>query len=178
MYILVAMYSLRYTCISTTPHVWSWYPSHKLLHFPNPGIQFQTLYKLTLYCTQAPHWPCHGDGIIISTQSDSQPKPRRGSPGKDVLGLGFQLEILHGNFKKTKNKKKHLWDFKGNKMKKDWKPEPKPNKKRGLKKLCDEVGCCKVFIMTCLERARLTNAVILYSKCEAIKIFIVCYHMP
>lgn len=101
MYILVAMYSLRYTCISTTPHVWSWYPSHKLLHFPNPGIQFQTLYKLTLYCTQAPHWPYHGDGIIISTQSDSQPKPRRGSPGKDVLGLGFQLEILHGDFQKN-----------------------------------------------------------------------------
>ena len=42
--------------------------------------------------------PYHTDGTIISTQSDSQSKPRRGSQEKDILGPGFQLETLHGNF--------------------------------------------------------------------------------
>lgn len=41
--------------------------------------------------------PYHTDGIIISTRTDSQSKPRRGSPRKDVLGQSFQMENLHGN---------------------------------------------------------------------------------
>lgn len=47
-----------------------------------------------MHCTG----PYHADGIIISTQSDSWSKPRRGSHRKDILGPGFQLETLHGNF--------------------------------------------------------------------------------
>lgn len=38
----------------------------------------------------------HTDGIIISTRTDSQSKPRKGSPRKDVLGQSFQMENLHG----------------------------------------------------------------------------------
>lgn len=161
MYILVAMYILRYICISTTPHVWSRYPSHKLLHFPNPGIQFQTIYKLTLYCPYALHWALpHGWHHCFHTVWFTV-QPRRGSQGKDVLGPGFQLETLHGNFQNNSDTSRRE-----KKVKKDWKPEPKPNKRRSIKKLCDEVGCYKVFIMTCLERVCLTNAVILYSNAK------------
>lgn len=46
-----------------------------------------------MYCTSPTTWMAS-----LFPQSDSQSKPRRGSPGKDVLGPGFQLEILHGNF--------------------------------------------------------------------------------
>lgn len=100
MYILVTMCILRYMCISTTPHVWSWYPSHKLLHFPNHGIQFQTIYKRTLYCTSALHCALPRGGhhyfhtVWCTVQTRERVSRKR---RKDFVGSGFQPETLHGS---------------------------------------------------------------------------------
>lgn len=104
--------------------------------------------------------PYHTDSIIISTLTDSQSKPRKRSPRKDVLGPTFRVESLHGNVQSNSDT---LW---WGATKKAPKPGPKPNKRKSIKKLCDEVGCYKPFTMACLERACLTNVAIFYSNAK------------
>lgn len=111
--------------------------------------------------------PYHTDGIIISTQTDSQSKPREGSPRKDVLGQSFQMENLHGNVQTSS-------DTLGVGA---TKKAPKPHKWSSIKKLRDEVGCCKPLLWL-FGKSLLNKHSHLLFKCKTINHFMVYCHIP
>lgn len=86
--------------------------------------------------------PYRTDGIIISTQTDSQSKPRKGSPGKKCFRTSFPKE------NSSRECPEWLWYFagdgegevggRGQAVQKAPKPEPKPNKRSSIKKFCDD----------------------------------------